>query len=594
MVSLHLKRFLEIYRFSKKAYGGYKIQIVILTLLGFLGGLLEGIGISAVIPMLSFIAGGESENFITEYIRKIFSFLDIDFSLKYLLIFTCLLFLFKAVVLLISSYVGVKISADYEKRTKVELMKAMLGSDWKHSMKQKAGYLETILMVDVLRATLLLTLIGNSIISFTGLLIYVFIAINISFNITFATVGLAILSFLIFKPFISKTRNISREVAEINKLTSHFVNESVVGIKTIKSMNRNAQVLRVSSEFFKKFERIKIKIMMYRQVANSFMQPIGLIFICFIFAYSYKSADFSLPAFVAVVYLINRIFQHAQQMQRELYTANESLPFLKEVLSYKDEAEANQESKGGKEKFVFDNKLELSNIEFQYNDNDKIFSKLNLTIKKGEMVGVIGPSGGGKTTFVDILLRLLKPLNGKMLLDGKTSELIDTGSWRKNFGYVSQDIFLLNDTIENNIKFYNDNLTKEEIDRAAKMANIYDFIEKCPNKFDTVIGERGIMLSGGQRQRIIIARVLAFKPKILILDEATSALDNESELKIQKVIENLKGKMTVIVIAHRLSTVLNCDKIITIENGKIIESGKPKKLLQDKNSYFYKTYNIRK
>ena len=125
-------------------------------------------------------------------------------------------------------------------------------------------------------------------------------------------------------------------------------------------------------------------------------------------------------------------------------------------------------------------------------------------------------------------------------------------------------------------------------------ANIYDFIQNCSNKYNTVIGERGMMISGGQRQRIIIARVLALKPQILILDEATSALDNESELKIQKIIENLKGKMTVLVIAHRLSTVMNCDRIITIENGEITGLGDPERLLKDKNSYFYKTYNIRK
>jgi ABC-type multidrug transport system fused ATPase/permease subunit len=180
-----------------------------------------------------------------------------------------------------------------------------------------------------------------------------------------------------------------------------------------------------------------------------------------------------------------------------------------------------------------------------------------------------------------------------MLIDDINAKEVSIQEWRERIGYVSQDIFLMNDTVANNIKFYN-NLTKKELEVAAKQANIYDFIESLPDKFNTVIGERGIMLSAGQRQRIIIARVLARKPELLILDEATSALDNESELKIQKVIENLKGKITVLAIAHRLSTIINSDRVLVLEKGKIKEQGRPQQLLKDKNSYFYKVYNIRK
>ena len=132
------------------------------------------------------------------------------------------------------------------------------------------------------------------------------------------------------------------------------------------------------------------------------------------------------------------------------------------------------------------------------------------------------------------------------------------------------------------------------MEAAAKMANIYDFIQSCPDKYETVIGERGLLISAGQRQRIVIARILARKPKLLILDEATSALDNESEAQIQRVINNLKGKLTIFVIAHRLSTVVNCDKLIVLENGKIIEQGAPQALLNKADSYFYKVYNLKR
>ena len=166
--------------------------------------------------------------------------------------------------------------------------------------------------------------------------------------------------------------------------------------------------------------------------------------------------------------------------------------------------------------------------------------------------------------------------------------------WREHVGYISQDIFLTNDTIANNIRFYRDSISEDDIVDAAKKANIYDFIKTLPDGLNTIVGERGIQLSVGQRQRVAIARVLVKKPSILLLDEATSALDNESEMQVQKVIEKLKGDTTILVIAHRLSTITNSDKLLVIEEGVISEKGSPKELLKDKESYFYKVYNIRK
>ena len=210
------------------------------------------------------------------------------------------------------------------------------------------------------------------------------------------------------------------------------------------------------------------------------------------------------------------------------------------------------------------------------------------------MVGLIGPSGAGKTTIVDLLLRLFRPNSGELLIDGANIDELDKKSWHKNIGYVSQDIFLLNDTIENNIRFYNNALNHKDIVEATRSANIYDFIETLPDKFQTLVGERGIQLSGGQRQRIVLARILARKPSILVLDEATSALDNESEHKIQEAIKGLRGKLTILIVAHRLSTVMHEDKIAVLKDGIIAEEGGPQELLNNSQSYFYKNYNIDK
>ena len=325
-----------------------------------------------------------------------------------------------------------------------------------------------------------------------------------------------------------------------------------------------------------------------------FLQPIVLIFICLVFAFSYKSADFNFAVLAAIIYLIQRIFQYIQQLEISLQRINESYPFLKSSLSYEAEVLTHQEAVTGSKPFNFNRSLEFDGVGFDYNSDSRVLDKVSFGVDKNEMVGLIGPSGAGKTTVVDLILRLFEPLSGRILLDGVDISEIDIKDWRQKIGYVSQDMFLINGTVAENIRFYNDAISDEEVVTAAKMANIYDFIQTCPDKFETIVGERGVLFSAGQRQRIVIARILAQQPELLIMDEATSALDNESEGKIQKVIENLKGKITVFVIAHRLSTVIATDQLLVLKEGKIMEQASPEELLKNKESYFYKLYNLRK
>jgi ABC-type multidrug transport system fused ATPase/permease subunit len=233
----------------------------------------------------------------------------------------------------------------------------------------------------------------------------------------------------------------------------------------------------------------------------------------------------------------------------------------------------------------------LGSIGFKSPANfDLVISNLNLffTLPVGGTLAIVGHSGAGKTTLVDLILRLLEPKSGTVSLDGTDSRLISLESWRKNIGYVAQEVFLLNDTVAANIAFYNPTITTEDIVEAAKMAQIYDFVMTLPDGFKTIVGERGMRLSGGERQRISLARALARKPALLVLDEATSALDGESESLIQKSIEDLKGKITVVAIAHRLSTIMNFDSVVVLEKGAVVETGNPAQLAGNSSTYFYK------
>jgi len=579
-----------------RGYFKYKYQIIILVILGFLGGILEGIGIAAIIPLFSLATGTipAETNTISNIIRGIFSFFHLTFNLKFLIAFICLLFILRALCIIFCNYIQIKISANYEERTRTDLLDKTLKANWGFLLSQKIGHLETLLMTNVFYSRLLLQYISLALMNISSLIMYAVVAMTISTFTTLIAFALGFSIFIIFRPSMYKIKSMASERNNINKSLAHYVNENVLGMKTVKSMFVGENISLLGREYFRKMTDLLTRSSFLKIVSEASMLPIGVIFVCVIFAINYKLPNFSFAAFAAIIYLVQRIFVYMQLFQTNMQSMIEMAPYLKSIIEYEEKVMANRESDSGFKPFIFENNLEFRNVIFSYNNHKKIINKVNFFVNKGEMIGLIGPSGAGKTTLVDLILRLFNPISGEILLDNINSKEINLGDWRNNIGYVSQDVFLINDTIANNIRFYNKNLSDKEIIESAKMAHIYDFIMSCPNGFNTVIGERGIMLSAGQRQRIIIARVLARKPQLLILDEATSALDNESENQIQAVIEGLKNKITVLAIAHRLSTIINSDKLLVIENGQIIETGAPRNLLKDKDSYFYKVYNIKK
>ncbi len=219
----------------------------------------------------------------------------------------------------------------------------------------------------------------------------------------------------------------------------------------------------------------------------------------------------------------------------------------------------------------FKDKIIINNVSWKYEDNlPNVLDRLDMEIKPGEAIGLIGESGAGKTTLTDILLGLFKPQNGEITVDGKSIYDADT-NWHKLVGYVPQSIFLIDDTVRNNILFgVDDNdIDEERIWQTIEQAQLKEFVMNLPKGLDTVLGERGIKISGGQRQRIAIARALYYDPEILVLDEATSALDNDTENAIMESINSLQGKKTLIIVAHRLTTIEKCDKVYEVRNGKV-------------------------
>jgi ATP-binding cassette subfamily C protein len=224
---------------------------------------------------------------------------------------------------------------------------------------------------------------------------------------------------------------------------------------------------------------------------------------------------------------------------------------------------------------VFEKEITLNHIFYQYPTGEGLALKdIDLTINKGQAVGFVGPSGSGKTTLINLLLGLLSPTSGQLLVDGHNIAPHLT-EWQHKIGYIPQDIYLSDDTIRRNIAFGvpDEHIEEAQVWAVIKLAQLETLVQQLPAKLDTVVGERGVRLSGGQRQRVAIARALYHQPQVLIMDEATAALDNETEREITQAVERLSGQKTLLIVAHRLSTVKNCDQLYFIDNGQVVASG---------------------
>jgi ABC-type multidrug transport system fused ATPase/permease subunit len=241
---------------------------------------------------------------------------------------------------------------------------------------------------------------------------------------------------------------------------------------------------------------------------------------------------------------------------------------------------------GDREYPSFSSEIKFENVSFAHKKRSGTINDVSVTIKKGETTAVVGRSGAGKTTFISLLLRLFDVDKGEIKIDGINIKEYKLSSLLEKIGYVSQDTFIMNDTIRNNITFGSDSYSEDNIISAAEYADAHDFIIKLPDGYDTLVGDKGMRLSGGQAQRIAVARAMIRNPEILIFDEATNNLDSISEQAVQRAIEEIARNHTVIIIAHRLSTIANADKIIVLDNGWVVEHGSHEELLGIKGAYW--------
>ena len=384
---------------------------------------------------------------------------------------------------------------------------------------------------------------------------------------------------------MGKKVHISLEASD--KFMKYF-SEIIKGSWLIKIYQKEEEELKkISMVIDERFRAIR-KVEQTRLGSGPIMEMISAVAIAIVvFFAGYRSMQgaISLGEFVSFLAALMLAYQPVRALAGINIGIQEGISAAKRIYEIIDQKNEIYHDENAPSLELKNASIEFKNISFSYPDGTHALKNLSAKIEGGTKVGLVGVSGSGKTTFLNLIPRFFHLKNGSILIDNQNINDINLNSLRKEISLVSQDVILFDDTIKANILYGNAFASNEEIIKACKFAAAHDFVEKLPNKYETIIGENGIKLSGGQKQRLSIARAILKNSSIILLDEATSSLDSESESVIQQAIENLTKNKTTIIIAHRLSTVMNCDKILVFEKGQIIEEGKHEFLVNNSSTY---------
>jgi ATP-binding cassette, subfamily B, bacterial PglK len=576
-----------------------KIKLLALFILMLVEALLEVFSIGMVAAFIS-IVDNPSKIFNIEWLKPALSFLEIKTSREILIygsIFLILIFLLKNIYLLIFKYLKIRFVYKRYKSISNRLFSLYMEAPYTfHLNHNSANLIRNVSTEAYFLAEKVMVPILN--IATEGIMTFGIIILLIYVQPTIALTALILLG-VINVLFLKTTRNrMSRygkkalgERSEMIKI----VGEGVGGFKDATIMNRQPWFLKRFRTSINNLSRAQI----FRQTSKNSIRPImetitisGMLLVTLFLLWQGHSVS-SLISILALFALsinrllpaINSLIGEYTELKYHAYAIDPIYSDLNQLTKQNKNLKKNGDN--NRKKMSFSKNIQLKDISYSYpNSKEQVLKNISLMINKGSVVGFVGVTGSGKTTLADLILGLLKPKRGIIKVDNIDIQENLRG-WQKNIGYIPQSIYLSDDTIRNNIAF---GLSEEEIDKkqlnnAVKIAQLDEFVKHLPKGLNTVIGERGVRLSGGQRQRIGIARSLYHNPEVLVMDEATSSLDTITEKFVIKAIESLKRKLTIIIIAHRLTTVKSCDTLFLIKDGKLVIEGSYNELLK-KNKEF--------
>lgn len=552
----------------------------------FLKQMIFAIILLAIVSILGLVPSLMTKNIIDKALPEKSMYLLILF------IFICIIAtVLKELLSVAQTYINTWISKHIIYNMKNEMYNHLQNMPMEFFSLSKPGEITTIMTSDIEGIQdIFRTTIVNALSSILTLITTIIALFTMNFK-------LAIISLIILPVFILPTRkvgkyrwkialNSQKALGELNQLIQETL--SISGAILMKIFTKEEK----SYDKFEEINKNVIKLQIKESLAGrwffmtmSIFTTLGPLIIYLYGGYLFMQDKMSIGEIVAFVALLDRLYKPVSQLSNIHIDVTRSLALFQRIFDYFDLKEEVKDKKSGIIINNIEGNIKFEDVSFEYKKGIEVLKNINFETKSGTMTALVGESGAGKTTVTNLIPRLYEISKGSIKIDGVDIRDININSLRNKIGIVMQEPYLFNDTILANLKYGREDATEEEIIEACKAAYIHDFIMSLPDKYNTIVGNRGIKLSGGEKQRISIARVILKNPKILILDEATSSLDSVSEMYIQKALVPLLKGRTSIVIAHRLSTILSADNILVFKEGNIVQSGNHEKLLESGGLY---------
>jgi ATP-binding cassette subfamily C protein len=557
----------------------------ILLLLMIVNGFTEGLSMALIFPLLTTvgIGGGEASSSVMRVFVKAFAALNLTVTVGSVVSVIVVVVVVQSAVFLAQSWLGAKLQAAYVFDWRYRLMSSIFKAKWQFFVAQRQGDLLHTLMSDTVQAGNVFSILIQIATAALVALIFTAYAMLVSWQ---ATTGLVVAAGIIMTagiPVLRRGGKVGATMVHYSAGMQSMATEFIGGAKLIKATATEDEASQafatgmtswLSAYFWSRFQPGILRVT---------IEGLGIISLCVFFWIGAGVFEFEIAAMLVVFALFVRLYPKLSSVQQNIHTLNISLPAVDRVRRLVLDAQASAEPVSAlplpEEIRKGSIGLKLRDMAAGYGETPVLHS-ISLDVEPGETVAIVGRSGAGKSTLVDCLLQLVDISHGDILVNGTAVADLPLASWRASVGYVSQETFLFNTSVLDNILWSSEGHSPAEAEEAAKLAGAHDFITGFPDGYQTLVGDRGVRLSGGQRQRIGLARALVARRRLLILDEATSALDSQTEQEVMQTIYDLRGRITMVIIAHRLSTVRNADRIYVLDQGKVVESGTWPELLE--------------
>jgi len=567
-------------------------KLILLVLIMTISGMTEGIGITLFLPFLTEVnLSTRANDQISRFYYKFFEFLGLPLSINSVLFSIILFFTMK---FLIQAGQGIFISriiSEQTRKLQENLISILQKMDYRYFLNSNTGFLNNLVVVEVQRSMISFRYYCDVLVNIIFIGIYLFFSFLINWQITTLAAMLGSIIFYLLNFFSRFSRKFSYTTSQKNASLQNELIQAIHNYKYLKSTETFSNLKKRLFKHIKILVNLEYKLLSIRYLLRALPEFIAIFLVIGLILFQISILNKSITSIIIIGILFYRTMNKIAVLQGAWQTFCSFAGGIDTLSNFHKDVSNNLEKTGEKKVTNFNKGIKIKQLNFSYNDKPVLID-IDIFIPKNKIIALVGESGSGKSTLVDIIAGLLKPKSGEIFFDDINYKDIDMSTLREKIGYVTQEGVVFNDTIANNISFCelstdsNNPEFRERIEYAAKMAYCDKFIMTSSNNYETLVGDRGIKLSGGQRQRLAVARELFKETEILILDEATSALDSESEFYIQESIKKLKGNKTLIIIAHRLSTVKNCDYIYVMHKGRIFEEGNFSELYNKKESKF--------